>query len=67
MRTGGTGLLELRSAEEVADRIIARTDGHIVLGLPLGLGKAPHIVNALFARASADRAIRLRIFTALTL
>ncbi|SHM20428.1 Acyl-CoA hydrolase [Sphingobium sp. YR657] len=67
MRTGGTGPLELGSAEEVADRIIARTDGHIVLGLPLGLGKAPHIVNALFARASADRAIRLRIFTALTL
>src|SRR5262249_56948044 len=35
--------------------------------LPLGLGKANHVANALFARAAADPSIRLRIFTALTL
>jgi hypothetical protein len=35
--------------------------------LPLGLGKANHIVNALYARASADRAISLTFFSALTL
>jgi len=31
------------------------------------LGKANHIVNALYARASADRAIDLTFFSALTL
>ncbi|TCM20371.1 acyl-CoA hydrolase [Novosphingobium sp. PhB165] len=53
--------------EEIADRIIAHTGGRIVLGLPLGLGKSPHIANALFERARRDPAIRLDIFTALTL
>ena len=38
-----------------------------MLALPLGLGKANHVANALFARAVADPSIRLRIFTALTL
>jgi acyl-CoA hydrolase len=53
--------------EPLVDRILAETGGDIVLGLPLGLGKANTVVNALFARARADRSIRLRIFTALTL
>ena len=39
----------------------------VVLGLPLGLGKANHVVNALYARASADRSIDLTFFSALTL
>jgi acyl-CoA hydrolase len=56
-----------RSAEAVADAIIRDIGTNIVLGLPLGLGKANHIANALYARAAADRAIRLTIFTALTL
>lgn len=38
-----------------------------MLGLPLGLGKANHVVNALFRRATADPGLRLTIFTALTL
>jgi hypothetical protein len=53
--------------EPLVDRILAETGGDIVLGLPLGLGKANTVANALFARARADRPIRLRIFTALTL
>ena len=53
--------------EGLADAIIAKVGRHIVLGLPLGLGKANHVVNALFARAMADRLIRLHLFTALTL
>jgi acyl-CoA hydrolase len=56
-----------RSAETVADAIIREVGPNIVLGLPLGLGKANHIANALYARAAADRSIRLTIFTALTL
>ncbi len=54
-------------AGAVADAIIATAGKRIVLGLPLGLGKANHIVNALFARAAADPTIHLTIFTALTL
>lgn len=54
-------------ANEIADAVIARVGKTIVLGLPLGLGKAPHIANALFARAVADPSIKLTIFTALTL
>jgi acyl-CoA hydrolase len=53
--------------DRLADRIIERVGKTIVLALPLGLGKANHVANALFARAAADSSIRLRIFTALTL
>src|SRR5438477_10774150 len=53
--------------ERVADEIIARVGKSITLALPLGLGKANHVANALFARAAADPSISLRIFTALTL
>jgi hypothetical protein len=56
-----------QQAESVADRIIERLGGRIVLALPLGLGKANLIANALFERAVEDRTIDLEIFTALTL
>jgi acyl-CoA hydrolase len=39
----------------------------VVLGLPLGLGKANLFANALFARACKDPSIRLEIRTALSL
>lgn len=51
----------------LADAIIDKVGRRIVLGLPLGLGKANHVVNALFARAMADPSVHLHIFTALTL
>src|SRR6185295_7512713 len=53
--------------DALADAIIAQIGHNIVLGLPLGLGKANHIANALFQRAVKDQALNLRIFTALTL
>jgi hypothetical protein len=55
------------AAKDVAQRIVERLDGDIVLGLPLGLGKANTIANALYGLAKQDRAIRLHISTALTL
>src|SRR5437763_14265564 len=55
------------SAEALADAIVRELNGDIVLGLPLGLGKANHIANALYTRAAADPSIRLHIYTALTL
>src|ERR1700694_1035187 len=61
------GPTPFQDADEVADAIIARVGRKIVLALPLGLGKANHIANAVFARAAADPSIHLRIFTALTL
>jgi hypothetical protein len=51
----------------IADSIIRDSGPNLVVGLPLGLGKANHIVNALYARAAADRAINLTLFSALTL
>ena len=54
-------------AARLADAILAKVGKTIVLALPLGLGKANHVANALFARAVADPSIRLTIFTALTL
>jgi acyl-CoA hydrolase len=67
MNLSGNGPEQFDSAERLADAIIARVGKAIVLAMPLGLGKANHVANALYARAAADPTIRLRIFTALTL
>jgi acyl-CoA hydrolase len=61
------GPVAFEDAYQLADAIIARVGKNIVLALPLGLGKANDVANALFARAVTDPSIRLRIFTALTL
>ena len=53
--------------EAVAEDIVRDVGTRLVVGLPLGLGKANHIANALYARAVADRSINLTFFTALTL
>jgi hypothetical protein len=53
--------------DDIAEDIIRGVGTDLVVGLPLGLGKANHIVNALYARAAADRAINLTFFSALTL
>ncbi len=54
-------------ARELADAIIGAVGKRIVLGLPLGLGKANLVANALYARAAEDASISLKIVTALTL
>jgi acyl-CoA hydrolase len=53
--------------ESCVDATIQRIGRQIRLGIPLGLGKANHIVNEFFRRASEDPRLELRIFTALTL
>src|SRR4051812_36975257 len=53
--------------EAIAEDIIRDVGPNLVVGLPLGLGKANHVVNALYARAAADRSIKLTLFSALTL
>ncbi|MFK8014704.1 MAG: acetyl-CoA hydrolase/transferase C-terminal domain-containing protein [Gammaproteobacteria bacterium] len=49
------------------DWLLESIGPRLVVGTPLGLGKANHLLNELFRRASADRSIELTIFTALTL
>jgi acyl-CoA hydrolase len=66
MRSPG-GPAKFADPDALADAIIGHVGRNIVLALPLGLGKANHVANALFARAVADPSIHLRIFTALTL
>ena len=53
--------------EAMAEDIIRDVGTRLVVGLPLGLGKANHIVNALYQRAVADRGIHLTLLSALTL
>ena len=53
--------------ETLAQTVVREVGPAILLALPLGLGKANHVANALYAFAKADRSINLRIFTALTL
>jgi len=67
MTRSGAGPAAFDDAARLADAIVERVGKTIVLALPLGLGKANHIANALYAKAVADRSIRLTIFTALTL
>lgn len=55
------------NADDLTRRILEKTQGRITLALPLGLGKANTIVNALTRAALDDASIELSIFTALTL
>ncbi|MCX7318504.1 MAG: acetyl-CoA hydrolase [Hyphomicrobiales bacterium] len=54
-------------ADAIVEDIIRDVGPTLVVGLPLGLGKSNHIVNALYRRAASDRGIDLTFFTALTL
>ena len=54
------------SSEQAIDLLLARIDGPIHLGLPLGLGKPNHWVNALYARMRQLPQRQLTIYTALS-
>jgi len=55
------------SAEACARAVIERVGKDVRLALPLGLGKANRLTNALYDIAKADPSVKLTIFTALTL
>jgi len=57
----------LSDPDVLAEQIIRDVGTDLVVGLPLGLGKANHVVNALYARACADTDIKLTLLSALTL
>lgn len=54
-------------AVKLADAIAGKIGREITLALPLGLGKANTVVNAIYARVANDPSLKLNIFTALTL
>jgi acyl-CoA hydrolase len=64
---GAAGPARFSDPAQLADAIVDKVGKKIVLALPLGLGKANHIANALYAKAVSDSSISLSIFTALTL
>ncbi|MGM0571745.1 MAG: acetyl-CoA hydrolase/transferase C-terminal domain-containing protein, partial [Pseudomonadota bacterium] len=55
------------TAEVCVDAVIERVGKRIVLGLPLGLGKAVRLANALYERARRDHTVDLHIVTAISL
>ncbi|MCK1480379.1 acetyl-CoA hydrolase [Bradyrhizobium sp. 197] len=54
-------------SDALAEEIVRAVGTDLVVGLPLGLGKANHVVNALYARACADPDVKLTLLSALTL
>jgi acyl-CoA hydrolase len=59
-----------RTFDDVAECVestLARVGPHIVLALPLGIGKPNPLANEFYRRARRDPAITLTIFTALSL
>jgi acyl-CoA hydrolase len=52
---------------ECVESTLKRVGPHIVLALPLGIGKPNPLVNEFYRRAQRDPRIRLKIFTALSL
>jgi len=52
---------------ECVESTLARVGPRIVLALPLGIGKPNPLANEFYRRARRDPAIRLKIFTALSL
>ncbi len=53
--------------EECVEATLSRVGKHVVLGLPVAIGKPNGLVNSFVARALADPSIRLTIVTALSL
>jgi acyl-CoA hydrolase len=55
------------SVEQAVDFIVEKTDGSIVLGMPLGMGKPNPLANVIYRRAVDDPRLSLVILTALSL
>lgn len=60
-------MVQLCSIEQAVDEVLARLPAHIHMGLPLGLGKPNHFVNALYRRIKGLPERQLTIYTALCL
>ena len=65
--TGKSEAVRLSDVEKLVDAVLAEVGNHIVLGLPIAIGKAITFSNALYQRAKADPSITLQIETAISL
>lgn len=59
--------LQCTDLEACVEATLSRVGRHVVLGLPVAIGKPNELVNAFVARAVADPSLRLTIVTALSL
>ncbi len=59
--------MSYQDVEKCVDDVIAKVGKHIILGIPLALGKPNELVNAFYQRAKADPSLHLTICTALSL
>ena len=59
--------IHLDSLDAAVDALLARIDGPLRLGAPLGLGKPHRFLNALYARVERDPSRPLHLYTALSL
>ena len=59
--------MKFSTTEQILDEIIARAGKHIVLAIPMGIGKPNRLVNALYRRVKSDSTLSLKIHTALSL
>ena len=57
---------EYCSQSAAVEHIIARAGPKLIIGLPLGLGKPNHLINALCARVTADSSLSMVLYTALS-
>ena len=62
-----TDPIQLESLDEAIDMMLARIDGTLHVGAPLGLGKPHRLLNALYARIEGDPTRPLHLYTALSL
>ena len=67
MSVGGPGPFHAKDAVRCAEAIVDRVGRELVLAIPIGIGKPLKLFNALYALVEADKRLRLRIFTGLTL
>lgn len=56
-----------QQAPDLAKFLLETHGGHLTVGMPLGLGKANHLINALYQQVSENPSYSLKILTALTL
>jgi len=59
--------LRFTAPNDCVEATLNRVGKHVVLGLPVAIGKPNTLVNAFVARAVADPSIKLTIITALSL
>ncbi|HEY0940677.1 MAG TPA: acetyl-CoA hydrolase/transferase C-terminal domain-containing protein [Steroidobacter sp.] len=59
--------LRFTTPEDCVEATLSRVGKHVVMGLPVAIGKPNTLVNAFVARALADRSLKLTIITALSL